>query len=543
MMEIFLNFLRLLRGCKTKSSFLLLLWMFIAYDAITVLFFIHFSTNKIYCYYLLAICFGGCVISGWLADVYIGRYRCIQYSSRIAWVGTIALNTYYLVRNYLWQPPHIADIVTQIILNGVLGIGLAGLFANSIQLGLDQMVDASSTKIISYISWSVCMSILAGVVVQFFQTGLHKFFSISVSLISVSFLMTVLVISDISFNHLLIKEPVTYNPLKLIFQVLRYAVKNKYPRLRSAFTYWEDKPYSRIDLGKAKYGGPFTTEQVEDVKTFFRILILLCASVILIAFVYGRENVIYHQLYHYKDHSFYEYSSNSLTSKYLRNYFERKIVWNFPYITVVMLTVLFEFILYPIIDKYIYVRRISSFSRMQVSLAILILSEIAHLCIETSAVYKTNNQNYTCLFYASYDNLKHNNVVQLDYKWLLIPQAILGLSLYLTTTSGAEFIIAQTPYSMRGLLIGCILSLFTASVAIFHNLYFYVISLLKKEIQYMKMCGIWYYVTSTAFCIILFFFSLIIRRLYSPRRRDDNLHNQQIFAINYYEKYLGLFTR
>ena len=46
----------------------------------------------------------------------------------------------------------------------------------------------------------------------------------------------------------------------------------KYPRLRSAFTYWEDKPYSRIDLGKAKYGGPFITEQVEDVKTFFRVL-------------------------------------------------------------------------------------------------------------------------------------------------------------------------------------------------------------------------------------------------------------------------------
>ncbi len=60
----------------------------------------------------------------------------------------------------------------------------------SIQLGLDQMVDASSTKIISYISWCVCMSFLADVVVQFFQTGLHKCFSISVSLISVSFLMT-----------------------------------------------------------------------------------------------------------------------------------------------------------------------------------------------------------------------------------------------------------------------------------------------------------------------------------------------------------------
>ncbi len=529
-----------LHVCKNKISFLILMWIFITYYAV---FFFHFSTD-IYRKYLVATGFGGCVISGWLADVYIGRYRCIRYSSRIAWVGTIALNTYYVIQKYdLWQPSKTADIATEIILNGVLGVGLAGLLANSIQLGLDQMVDASSTKIISYISWCICMCFLAAIVAAVFHTDFYKSFNVAVSLISVSFLMTVLVISEMSFNHLLIKEPVTHNPLKLIFQVLRYAAKNKYPRLRSAFTYWEDKPYSRIDLGKAKYGGPFTTEQVEDVKTFFRILILFCASVILIAFVYGRENLTYHQLYHYKDHSFYEYSSNSLRSKYLRNYFERTIIWDFSYITVVILTVIFEFILYPIIDKYIYVRRISSFNRMQVSLAILILSEIVHLCIETSAVYKTNNQNYTCLFYASYDNLKHNNVVQLDYKWLLIPQAILGLSLYLTTSSGAEFIIAQTPYSMRGLLIGCIFFLFAASVSLFHILYYYVTTLLKEEIQYMKMCGIWYYVASTVFCIIFFFFSLITRRLYSPRRRDDNLHNQQIFAINYYEKYLGLFTR
>ena len=405
------------------------------------------------------------------------------------------------------------------------------------------MVDASSIKIISYISWCICMSFLAAVVAAVFQIGCYKCFSSSVSFISVSFLMTVLVISDISLNHLLIKEPVTHNPLKLIFQVLRYAAKNKHPRLRSAFTYWEDKPYSRIDLGKTKYGGPFTTEQVEDVKTFFRLLILFCASIILIAIFYGREVAIHHQIFHYQDKSFIEYSSNSLTSRYLRSYFERIIVSDFSYITVVILTVFFEFILYPIIDKYINIRRTGSISRMQVSLAILILSEIVYLCIETSAVFKTHSQNYTCLFYASYDNLKHNNVVQLDYKWLLLPKAILGLSLYLSTSSGAEFIIAQTPYSMRGLLIGCIFFLFGASVALFHILYYYVTSLLKEKIQYIRMCGIWYYVTSTVFFIVLFFFSLIIRRLYSPRRRDDNLHNQQIFAINYYEKYLGLFTR
>lgn len=68
------------------------------------------------------------------------------------------------------------------------------------------------------------------------------------------------------FTDILIKEPKTHNPCKLAYQVISYAVKHKYPRQRSVFTYCEDVIPSRIDLhGKSKYGGPFTTEQVEDV--------------------------------------------------------------------------------------------------------------------------------------------------------------------------------------------------------------------------------------------------------------------------------------
>ena len=65
------------------------------------------------------------------------------------------------------------------------------------------------------------------------------------------------------------------HPLKLIYNVLKYAWNHKCPERRSAFTYWEEDIPPRIDLGKNKYGGPFTTEEVEDTKTFFCILLLL----------------------------------------------------------------------------------------------------------------------------------------------------------------------------------------------------------------------------------------------------------------------------
>ena len=75
------------------------------------------------------------------------------------------------------------------------------------------------------------------------------------------------------FHNLLLKEPVTQNPFQLIYKVIRYAINNKHPTCRSAFTYCEDELPSHIDFGKNKYGGPFTTEQLEDVKTFLRLIV------------------------------------------------------------------------------------------------------------------------------------------------------------------------------------------------------------------------------------------------------------------------------
>ena len=49
-------------------------------------------------------------------------------------------------------------------------------------------------------------------------------------------------------------------------KVLKYSWNHKVPEHRSAFTYWEEDIPRRIDLGKNKYGGPFTNEEVEDTQ-------------------------------------------------------------------------------------------------------------------------------------------------------------------------------------------------------------------------------------------------------------------------------------
>ena len=50
------------------------------------------------------------------------------------------------------------------VMFGFVGVGLGGFQANLIQFGLDQLHDASTTEITSFIIWYVCTFFSAGVV-------------------------------------------------------------------------------------------------------------------------------------------------------------------------------------------------------------------------------------------------------------------------------------------------------------------------------------------------------------------------------------------
>uniref|UniRef100_A0A1X7SHJ2 Uncharacterized protein n=1 Tax=Amphimedon queenslandica TaxID=400682 RepID=A0A1X7SHJ2_AMPQE len=81
------------------------------------------------------------------------------------------------------------------------------------------------------------------------------------------------------FKHKLENISLIKNPIKLIIRVLCYARKHKYPQNHSTLTYWEEEAPSRLDLGRNKYGRPFTEEEVEYVKTVFRMLPLFIGFV------------------------------------------------------------------------------------------------------------------------------------------------------------------------------------------------------------------------------------------------------------------------
>ena len=153
----------------------------------------------------------------------------------------------------------------------VVFVGGIACLVTALQLGLDQMPDASSANITSFIAWFV-FSIALGVWIlnTVLLCSSFEVFSL-VPVIAMSVLCCSLFLLAPKW---LIIEPNCPQSLKTIYQVLKFAAKHKAPLNRSALTYWEEDVPSRMDLGKSRYGGPFTTEEVEDVKTFFKILII-----------------------------------------------------------------------------------------------------------------------------------------------------------------------------------------------------------------------------------------------------------------------------
>ena len=158
--------------------------------------------------------------------------------------------------------------------------GISSFSANIIQYNIDQLVGASADELNSVIYWHILSEPLVHFLFYLLQCLFYssKYF-IMITFIASGVSVSLVLVSHSLFKHKLENISLIKNPIKLIVRVLCYARKHKYPENRSALTYWEEEAPSRLDLGKDKYGGPFTEEEVEDVKTVFRMLPLFIGFV------------------------------------------------------------------------------------------------------------------------------------------------------------------------------------------------------------------------------------------------------------------------
>ena len=212
------------------------------------------------------------VISGWLADIRLGRSKVVQTGLVLTWVGMLLKITADILRLSYNSPYNMILSFTSVC---ITNIGTAAFLINALQFCLEQMPDASSDAITVFISWYTIATIAGRASTEILVNLLNCLYIKWINKEIFFPLVSIAMCSKFLFSHWLIDHRQNHNPLKTVYRVLKFAKQHKYPVNRSAFTYWEEEIPSRIDLGKTKYGGPFTTEEVEDVKTFFRILTLL----------------------------------------------------------------------------------------------------------------------------------------------------------------------------------------------------------------------------------------------------------------------------
>ena len=485
---------------------------------------------------------------GHLTDVYLTRYRSLKWSFGIlilvafliiVYVGSIiAISSFQNFENAQ------ADIGL-IVLFLVYTVGLGLFQANAIQFGLDQLLEAPTPKLIAFIHWYYWAQNVGSLALFYITVGSNILLSevdiltngtinqVSNGILSgtvflfLFFAMTVAataVLIKLCFakNHFYIQKA-GLNPCMKMYKVLKYSWKHKVPEHRSAFTYWEEDIPRRIDLGKNKYGGPFTNEEVEDTKTFLRILpLLLCL------FGYHLAGDGYSA-----PEQLLRTSCPSLPVLIL-------IVANPLHMSILVSVVgipLYRLVIVKVIPRLKNVRMLT---KMWMGLYLSLLQVVLYIIVVVNhdttywQQYHSDLSNRThylpirqcsvirsgCIFIYtsnSFDCHQYNDPVDNTYLWFIIPQVLNGFSSLLVSMTVFEFICAQAPRTTQGLLIGLWYATF--------SIRYVVIGILNNVIIEKSSWLIYEGVIGFLILVSLVLFSCVSRR-YRYRQRDEIVNVQ-----------------
>ena len=229
-----------------------------------------------------------------MSDIRFSRYRAVVYSSWfliVKVVCVLVLAILSLVGYY--SSLKFFDIKNKryilLLLYSVLAVFLTidiTFIINAFQFGMDQLHDSPTEDSILFIHWYVWIYYACTLLTEIpwnlllYEPFYFSLKSLQISGVCVFFFIFAIIMSLLIFSlcvvHyrkvLFLLEPAGVNPYKLVYKVTKFVYQHKVPLKRSAFTYCTEEIPSRMDVAKHKYGGPYTTKQVEDVKAFWGIL-------------------------------------------------------------------------------------------------------------------------------------------------------------------------------------------------------------------------------------------------------------------------------
>ena len=492
---------------------------------------------------------------GWLADVYFTRYKFVRFSFISIIMGSILMVTVAIF--HMKYTNSIVVIAVEGISMFICLIAMGSFESTAIQFGMDQMLEASSDQLSTFVNWYNWSCIIGQVVSAYIMAGVFEYFShctmelntrqpneIENALYSCSYTITYTAVAILVGLQLvcacvglclLVHYKKHFNidrtgehPLKLIYQVLKYTWKHKCPENRSAFTYWEEDIPPRIDLGKSKYGGPFTTEEVEDTKTFFSILLLLLSMI-------G---------FHLSGHGY----STSIQLVKTQCPTHWVLIFGDP-LQVIFLTTIIGVPLYQLFRKYLPRYNPSMLTKMSVGLLCCVVREVTSIILQWTLTsnkehcrHITTNViascyllscefdfNDVCLTISNItDNYYYCTLNNTPFLLLFIPSILQGLSYLLVFMTALEFICAQAPLRLKGLLIGIWYALLATN---------YILVEIPELFTASSTSWLVYHEDKAFLVFLSLIMYLCVSKCYRYRLRDEVV-NEQFLVEEIYEREL-----
>ena len=443
-------------------------------------------------------------LCGWLADAKFGNYKTFQAGTILLFIATVMYCLFFVLAALVWESNHTINLIFFVLTSTVFLIGGCLCFATALPLGLDQLPGASSSSITSYIVWFVC-TIFVGLFLsenssRFVRmcmeenTSKIRYHLIWALLLSIC--MSIVLATDFLLKKKwLIIEPKSPQSFKTFYQVLKFAVKHKAPLNRSAFTYWEKDIPSRLDLGKSKYGGPFTIEQVEDVKTILHLLVI-SLPLFVITF-----NLLFNTKLDKLHETFTDSCKNTFVYDLLASYSIYATLGTFAH----------EFFVYPFFGN-----KLPS-----------ILKRIGAVTLIMTLVC------FVCFLFKLAHFLSHSSEATIGWIVFYLYNSTVGMLYQVLLTSLLEFMCAQSPYNMRGLL----LSLAVPIILVSYILGVSIGLLFWNKLCTQQWCILVLIAIRTIFCLIGFLLFCVVARWYKMRVRNDDYSTQQVVE-EVYDRYL-----
>ena len=547
---------RLSHRCVTsKSALIMLFWSFIVGLIFGIVYQMvvfrkknnivnteFYDVNQIKAYSAIALLYGFYPLVGCLADLKFGRYKTVIRSVYML-IAVLFITIPILVPWLLLKHTHIIEAYTitmkvlsylESIWVFMIALIVVVFNANIIQFGMDQLHDSPrdhQSLFIHWYFWTWNVGYLGSQIVSNIYRHLSRrgytimnhlkptlFITIMIAL------ATIILIVSLSIAHrmkrLFLIDSARNNPYKLVYRVTKFARQHKVPVHRSAFTYCEDEVPSGLDLGKAKYGGPFTTEQVEDVKAFYGILKVLLAM----GPVFFMDIATDHLLDNYYFHTRHQFKSSILywSDLYLLGYGVLLSV------LIVAIIPLYICLVRPFISHYIP----GMLKRIGLGILLMVISLICIFTLDTVAHLKQMDNNL-CMFHVPINFSTTSLTMSENGFVLVIPYFLTSCYNLVIYISLYQFICSQSPHSMKGLLIG----MSFAIKGVFELLGCIVVIIFAKFIgpQSLPSCGMEYYLMNICVGVVSILLYIFAVKKYKYRLRDEPCHVRR-YVEEYYSK-------